>query len=166
MVGVDREPGLLERRRRERREELIADLEHRSAFLADEMAVRRRGEVVGRGAVAEMHMGDDAEPLELLEVAVNGRDVKSGATVWISAVRSSAVQWHGDPKSKRNNSRLAVVARPPVARSRSSTLATDSSSAASPLVPRPDAGSGAWGAKDRWPGTGSSVRFRSGGSMT
>jgi hypothetical protein len=49
MVGVDREPVLLERRRRERREELIADLEHRSAFLADEMAVRRRGEVVGRG---------------------------------------------------------------------------------------------------------------------
>ena len=49
VVRVDREAELLEVRRGERGEELVGDFEHRPTLLADEMAVRRGCEVVGRG---------------------------------------------------------------------------------------------------------------------
>ena len=79
MVGVDREPVLREGGRCERREELITDFEHRPAPFADKMAVRRGGEVVGRRAVPEVHVGDNAEAFEFLEVAVDGRDMDVGS---------------------------------------------------------------------------------------
>jgi len=78
VVGVDCEPVLPEGLCRQRREEPIADFEHRSALFADEMAVCCRGEVIGRGAMSQVDVGDDSEPLKLLEVAVDGREVDVG----------------------------------------------------------------------------------------
>ena len=59
-------------------EELLGCLNDRPAGLADEVPVALGGEVVGRRAMAEMGMDDDTEPLELLEVAIDGRQVHIG----------------------------------------------------------------------------------------
>ncbi len=50
--------------------------------------MRRLGEVVGRGAMPEVDVGDDGEPFEFFEVAVDGGDVAVGASACTSAARS------------------------------------------------------------------------------
>ena len=59
-------------------EEILGGLEHRPAGLADQMAVGLGGQVVGGRAVAQVGVDDDPEPLELVEVAVDGREVDVG----------------------------------------------------------------------------------------
>ena len=60
-------------------EEILGSLEHGPARLADEMAVRLRRQMVRGRAVPEMGMDDDPEPLQFVQVAVDGRQVDVGS---------------------------------------------------------------------------------------
>ena len=59
-------------------EELVRGLQGRPARLADEVAVGQGSQLVGGGAVPKVGVDDDAELLEVLQVAVDGRDVDLG----------------------------------------------------------------------------------------
>jgi hypothetical protein len=75
MEGADfeAEPGLCFSR--EAGEHSLVRLIGRPAPLAHEMPVRLRGELVGSRPVAEVRVDHQADPLELVEVAVHGGDV-------------------------------------------------------------------------------------------
>jgi len=79
VVRIDVEVELRLRRPRQAQEDLVGRLDHGAALFADEMAVSTRSEMVRGGAVAEMGMDDDAQPLQVVEVAVDRRDVDIGS---------------------------------------------------------------------------------------
>ena len=79
MVWVDGEPELGPSFPGQVVEERVGDLNQLAALLADEMPVHRRRQVVGRRPVPEMGMDVEAQPLELIEVAVDGGDVDVGS---------------------------------------------------------------------------------------
>ena len=56
----------------------VIDLRHRAALLADEMSVGRRSDVVRRWSVAEVDVLDNAESLQLVQVAVDRREMNIG----------------------------------------------------------------------------------------
>ncbi len=74
MSGIDREPEVGNRATPQVREESVRDLDVSAASLADQVAVRRRCEMVSGGAVPKMSMHDNTQALELLEVPVDRRD--------------------------------------------------------------------------------------------
>jgi hypothetical protein len=80
--GVDAEAVLRHRRLAQLGEQRRGDLGEAPAAFADEMAVVDRSHVVDRRSVAEVGVGDDAELLELLEIAVDGRRVD----IWSSGL--------------------------------------------------------------------------------
>ena len=61
-----------------RLEQVVRSLDRRAAHLADEVAVGLGRQVVGRRAVPEVGVDDDAEALELLEVAIHRGGVDVG----------------------------------------------------------------------------------------
>jgi hypothetical protein len=61
------------------REEVLRCLDGGAAYLADEVAVGLGRQVVCGGSMPEMGVDDDAQALELLEIAVDGRRVDVGS---------------------------------------------------------------------------------------
>jgi hypothetical protein len=78
VTGVDGEPVAGPGSGGEGLEEADGRLEGGAALLADEVAVGLVGEVVVGRAVSEVGVVDEAEPLELVEVAVDGGQVDVG----------------------------------------------------------------------------------------
>lgn len=91
-VGVDREAVLAPSDPDEVGEDVVGDLDHGAALLADKVAVGGGGEVAGGRAAAQPGAGDDAEPLEFFKVVVDGGQVHVGARTWTSAASSSALR--------------------------------------------------------------------------
>jgi hypothetical protein len=76
---VDCEPVGLVHLANERAEARCRHLDDGAALAAHKVTMSRGGKVVGRGAVAEMRVLDDPEPLQLLQVAVDRREVDVGS---------------------------------------------------------------------------------------
>lgn len=72
---IDREAEVTPSSRRETLEVILGGLDHRPARLADKMPVSLRGQVIEGRPVPEVRMDDHTEPLEFVEVPVNGRQV-------------------------------------------------------------------------------------------
>jgi len=79
VVWVDGEPELRASFPGQAVEEAVGDLYQLAALLADEVPVHRRRQVIRRRTVSEVGMDDETEPLELIEVAIDGRDVDVGS---------------------------------------------------------------------------------------
>lgn len=75
-VYVEVEPG--GGKSREPSKDLVRSLDHRAAFLTDEVPVRPCGQMVGGGTVSEMGVDDDAQALQIVEISVDGRHVDFG----------------------------------------------------------------------------------------
>jgi hypothetical protein len=75
VAGIDRESKARSNGSGQVREQLDRSLDHRSALLTDEVGVGICGELVCRRAVPEVRVHDHAEPLELIEIAIDGRQV-------------------------------------------------------------------------------------------
>ena len=78
VMRVDREAELGLRGSCEAFEHFVGRLDRRAALLTDEMGVRVRGELIRRRSVTEMRMHDHAELLQLLEIAIDRREVHVG----------------------------------------------------------------------------------------
>ena len=96
-------------------EEVPRGLDHRPAHLANEMPVGLRGQVVDGGTVPEVGVDDHSEPLELVEVPVDRRDVNVGGDGPGPRLSSSSAGPMREPRrtGTANNSRREVVIRPP-----------------------------------------------------
>ena len=79
VVRVDREPVLLAGLAGKLVKQLVRDLCHRPALFAYEVTVGNRGQVVGRGTVADVGPVNDTQLYEFLKIAVDGADVDVGA---------------------------------------------------------------------------------------
>jgi len=75
MAWIDGEPKPLSRRSVQTPEEIVGHVQYGATLLADEMAVRAVREVVGRRTMPDVRVHDDAETLQLLEVAIDRREV-------------------------------------------------------------------------------------------
>src|SRR3954465_8974405 len=99
VTGVDGEPVLGRDPAHRTLDDLCRHLLDASALPADEVeVVRVVGGVVGRRAVAEMGVGDEAELLEQLERAIDGRDVDAagGAAYPLGDLVGGGVAERGD----------------------------------------------------------------------
>jgi hypothetical protein len=67
VVRVNREPVTFAGPVGEASEQLVRDLCHRPALLADKMTVGSRRQVIRGGTTAEMRPVDDLQPLQLVE---------------------------------------------------------------------------------------------------
>ena len=76
---IDREAEMTPCSRGQAVEVVLGGLDHRPARFAHEMPVRLRGQVIEGRSVPEVSMDDDSEPLELVEVPVDGRQVDVGS---------------------------------------------------------------------------------------
>ena len=56
---------------RKRLELLVVDFDDRSAFFADQMAVRRWRNVIGGGSMPKVDVSDNAKTFEFFEVSVD-----------------------------------------------------------------------------------------------
>ena len=111
-------------------EELVGGLDHRPAGLADEVGVGERGELVGGRAVPEVGVDDHAEVLEVLEVAVDGREVDVGGA--LPGPLRPAPRRSGGPRPRRGPPTGCAGRRWPGPRGRgrgSSTSSTEETSA-------------------------------------
>ena len=111
MSGSDLEPELGQGSAGQLVEQFVRHGQRRAAVLADQVSVALSGQVVGGWAVPEVDVLDHAEPLELVEVAVDGgpvdlgvqrphgRDELVGGTVAGSVEQTPEQQAsrHGDP---------------------------------------------------------------------
>ena len=79
MIGPQCEVELLPRARSQLLEQVCRRLQCSSTVLADEMAMRVGGQVIGSRAVAEVRVHHDTESFELFEVAVDRRGVDVGS---------------------------------------------------------------------------------------
>ena len=59
-------------------EQLVRCLENVSAFLADKMTVSARCQVIGRRSMAKVGMDDHPHPLQILQIAIDRREVDIG----------------------------------------------------------------------------------------
>ena len=75
VARVDGKAESLLRRPIQTPKEIVGHIDDRAAALANQVAVRMLGQVVGGGAVSEMGVHDHAELLQFIEIAVDGRDV-------------------------------------------------------------------------------------------
>ena len=75
MVRLDRETDTIERQLGETRKELVGRFEDASTVLANEVAVPLRSEVIDGRSVSKVDMLDHSETLELVQVAIDGREV-------------------------------------------------------------------------------------------
>ena len=78
MMRIDGEPEAGPCLLREPVEERVGNLDQLPAVLAHEVTVHRGGQVICRWAMPEMGVHDDTEALQLVEVAVDGREVDVG----------------------------------------------------------------------------------------
>jgi hypothetical protein len=78
VVGVDGEAVVRLGVSGEAAEHGVGDVDRRPTLLADEVPVGRRGQVIGGRPVADVGVDHDAQALELVEVAVDGRGVHVG----------------------------------------------------------------------------------------
>lgn len=75
MVRVDGKAELRFRGIGQSGEQGIWSLNHLAAGFADEVPVRRSRQVIGGRPVAKVRVNDDTQPLQLIEVPVNSRQV-------------------------------------------------------------------------------------------
>ncbi len=75
MTRIDGESEPLPGRSVQTPEHVLGHIDDRAAMLADEMTMGMVGQVVRRRAMAEVCVHDDAELLQLVEVAINGRQM-------------------------------------------------------------------------------------------
>lgn len=78
VMWVDGEPEPVRGLPSKIREHRFGDLDERSALFANEVAVNRTGQVVGGGAMTEMRVDHQAELFEVLEVAIDRRQMDIG----------------------------------------------------------------------------------------
>ena len=74
-MGIDGEPELGLGLLGQPAEERVGGLDHLAALLTDEMSVRSGGQVVRRRTVPKVCVHDHSEPFQLVEIAIDGREV-------------------------------------------------------------------------------------------
>lgn len=75
MARIDGEPKPISRCSVQTPEEIVGHVQDGAALLADEMAMRAVRQVVGRRTMPDVRVHDDAETLQLLEVAIDRREM-------------------------------------------------------------------------------------------